>query len=278
MVSSSPDLKEKPLLWIKDYVHREYGLYFSERKLFTLESKLKRRAYQLDLDSLEEYAAYLRGNPDEVPFFLDAVTTNKTDFFREIPHWHYFEQELIPAWQDESELRIWSAACSSGEEPYTAALLLERERRKSRYKVPPYRILASDISEEVLRQGISAVYPDKSLEPVRKYDQSLIKNFFHRDQQGNYRLDDSIKSNVFFRQFNLKFKNRPFRKKFHLIQVRNVLIYFDQDMIQNVISNCERLLTDGGILMISHTETLQGIEHNLEQVKTSIFQKNSGSI
>ncbi|MFP4687736.1 MAG: CheR family methyltransferase [bacterium] len=276
MVTGSPSLKESPLLWIKDYVHREYGLYFSERKMFTLESKLKRRVYQLELDSIEEYAEYFRGNPDEVPFFLDTVTTNKTDFFRELPHWHYFEQELIPAWQDKKEIRIWSAACSSGEEPYTAGLLLEREKRKSRYDIPPYRILASDISEEVLRQGTRAVYPDKSLEPVRKYDPSLSSDFFHRDQQTNYRLDDSVKENVFFRQFNLKFKNRPFRKKFHLIMVRNVLIYFDQAMIQNVISNCERLLVDKGILMISHTETLQGIDHDLNQVKTSIFQKSEG--
>ena len=268
-----PDIKvDEPLAWIRQHVHEKYGIYFPENKLYSLQSKLKRRVRELELEDIEQYAEYFRDNPDEVPYFLDAVTTNKTKFFREEKHWEFMEEELLAEWKDKSDLRIWSAACSSGEEPYTVGMLLE-EAKKSYTGFPSYRILASDISEEVLRVGARGIYFEKDLNPIRSYSPGFVSEYLEEEEEGKYRVIDKIRNNVYFRQFNLKFDRDPFRYKFDLIIVKNVLIYFDREMIENVILNCEDLLADDGILYISHTESINDIDHNLDKIQPSIFRK-----
>ncbi len=265
-------VSEEPLAWIRQHVHAEYGIYFPENKLYSLESKLKRRVRKLDLEGIGDYAGYLRDNPDEVPYFLEAITTNKTKFFRETKHWDFLENKIIPRWRKKNKLRIWSAACSSGEEPYTIAILLEEAKQKYS-DFPGYQILASDISEEIIRVGARGIYPSQALNPVRQYDKNFVGKYFERDEQGNYRVLDHIREQIYFRQFNLKFKSNPFRRKFDLIITKNVLIYFDQQMIQNVVANSEQLLNPGGLFFISHTESLHEVDHKLNKIQPSIFQK-----
>jgi len=263
---------EEPLAWIRQHVHEEYGIYFPESKIYSLKSKLQRRVRNLELEDVAEYARHLRDNPDEVPYFLDAITTNKTKFFREPKHWHFMEEELIPAWRGKNEIRIWSGACSSGEEPYTMAILLE-EAHRNHSTYPRYRVLASDISEEVLRRGSRGIYHNRDLQPVKKYNSQFVSRYFDRDPQGNFQVNRDIRRKVYFRQFNLTFKSNPFSRKFDLIVLKNVLIYFDNEMIQNVIDNSTELLADNGHLIISHTESLHEIEHSLGKISPSIFQK-----
>ncbi|MFB6356857.1 MAG: protein-glutamate O-methyltransferase CheR [bacterium] len=267
--------EEDALEFIRRHVHENYGIYFPDEKLYSLKSKLERRMTKVDCESLRDYADYLQGNPDEIPFFLDAITTNKTYFFREPNHWKYFEEHLIPAWKDQSEVRIWSAACSSGEEPYTASILMEEALRQGIINLPSdYKVLGSDVSEQVLRVGSRGIYSRDQVQKVREYRVSFAEHYFEEDEQSNYRVSESLQNHVYFRQFNLVFNGNPFRKQFDLILLRNVLIYFDQEMIQNVIRHCEQLLSPGGYLFIGHTETIREIDHTLEKQAPSIFQKN----
>lgn len=262
-------LEEAPLKWLRDHLHEQYGIYFPEEKLYSLESKIKRRFQKLGLESLLKYVKHLKGNPDEVPFFLDAVTTNKTYFFREQVHWDFVRDQILPDWESRSDLiRVWSAACSSGQEAYSVAMLLEDSPAPISYK-----ILASDISEKIIRVGSRGIYSSRAREKVRDFDPTFEERFFNEYEGASYRVIEAIRRHVYFRQFNLKFHSNPFRKAFDLIMLRNVLIYFDTEMIQNLIHHCENLLKKGGFLFIGHTETLMDVSHSLKKIQPSIYRK-----
>ncbi|MFB6345893.1 MAG: protein-glutamate O-methyltransferase CheR [bacterium] len=274
MVAISPssiDQTENPLKWIRQHLHSNYGIYFPEEKLYSLRSKLKRRCRELGLNSIQEYAQHLAGDPDEIPYFLDTITTNKTYFFREDVHWQFLEKQLhnsgIPG---DGEIRVWSAACSSGEEAYSAAMVLDNHGSSR-----PFRILATDVSEKIIRVGARGIYPKADLEPLREYNPRLKSLYFEPHSGRTVRLRKKLRSKVFFRQFNLKFCTNPFERSFDVILLRNVLIYFDQEMIQSVISHCEELLAEDGYLIIGVTENLHNIQHGLIKVQPSIFRKDS---
>jgi chemotaxis protein methyltransferase CheR len=256
-----------PLQRIRRHVHEEYGIYYPDEKTSVLRSSLRPRVQEVELDSLREYADFLEDNPDEIPAFLDAITTNKTYFFREEDHWTFMDEQFLEDRPFEEPLRIWSAACSSGEEPYTAAFLTHDS------SVQQYRILASDISEKILRTGTRGIYTGEDLEPVDDYCNHFRDLYFEETDTGVYRVRDVIKKNVHFRQFNLTFDSNPFQRGFDLILLRNVLIYFDDEMIRNVIRHCERLLNPGGYLFIGHTENIDSVDHGLKYVQPSIFRK-----
>ncbi|MFB6356859.1 MAG: protein-glutamate O-methyltransferase CheR, partial [bacterium] len=219
---------------------------------------------------------YLRNNPDEITPFLDVISTNTTKFYREQRHWEYLMDELVPAWRDQSRINAWSAACSSGEEPYTLALLLEHSLRKgatTSLAGRPYRILSTDLSDDVLRRGMRGVYSKDAFEPLADQYPNIVRNYCQQRKNGYLKIDEEIRDRVVFRQFNLKSDNYPYRRKFDLVLIRNVLIYFDNEMKQHVIDGLSRSLKKGGTLFIGHSESLNNIDHQLTRERPAIYRK-----
>lgn len=267
--------ERKSLLNIRQYIHHNYGIFFKDCKLYSLENKIKKRLRFLPIQTLNEYETYLKNNPDEVPHFLDEVSTNKTAFFREIKHWEYLVEKLIPEWKNRpATIKAWSVACSTGEEPYTLAMLLNDHlcSNAENYREDTYKILASDISRQVLQATEEGSYPRERLNQVEQFDPEYVDEFFKRESS-SYKISPRLKKKMTLRRFNLSNEEYPFKNTFDLILCRNVMIYFDEAMIEHVIDRLTGCLKPRGYLFIGHTESLHEIEHSLTKIKPAIFRK-----
>ncbi len=256
---------------LKDFrndLYEKYGIFFPDKRFYQLKAKVDKRLRRLDLNSIEEYEEYLAANPDEISDLIDVISTNTTQFYREQRHWEFFINKLIPAWRKKSRVRIWSAACSSGEEPYTAAMILEQKLDSD------YRILATDLSRNVVGRGMRGIYRKLDLMPLEKAQPGTLENCCEKLPSGEYKIARRIRDKVIFRTFNLKSNKYPYTNKFDLAMVRNVLIYFDNKMTRHVIKNLNRSLVPGGHLFVGHSESLNNIETRLQKVKSAIYSKN----
>lgn len=262
---------DEQLRRFRDELYDEYGIYFPEKKFYQLRAKLGKRLRRLDLESLEEYRQYLRESSGEISKFLDVISTNTTRFYREPRHWDFMREELFERWRNRSKILGWSAACSSGEEPYTLAALCEQAR--SRDHSFDYRVLATDLSEGVLRRGKRGLYSARALEPLKDLDPGVVPEFFTRGDRGKFRVEQRLRDRVVFRQFNLKTPSYPYEDKFDLILLRNVIIYFDQKMTEHVIENLAAALRPGGHLFVGHSESLSRLNHSLEKVRPAIYRR-----
>ncbi|MFP4687735.1 MAG: CheR family methyltransferase [bacterium] len=251
----------------RDQLYEDYGIYFPDKRFYQLKAKVDKRLRKLDLNSLGEYQEYLTSNVDEVSDLIDVISTNTTQFYREPRHWEFFVEKLIPRWQNKRRVRIWSAACSSGEEPYTAALILEQKLKAD------YRILATDLSQNVVARGIRGIYRRRDLMPLEKALPGTLENCCKKLPGDRYEIDQRIRDRVIFRTFNLKSKSYPYINKVDLALVRNVLIYFDDKMIHHVIENLNRALVRGGHLFVGHSESLNNIKTKFNKVKSAIYRK-----
>jgi chemotaxis protein methyltransferase CheR len=261
----------------RTFIYEKYGIYFEVKKLFSLKYKLARRMRVLECDSLKEYLVCLDRNPDEIPLLLDEISTNKTYFFREPQHWNFLKQEILPALKPGSHnYHVWSVACSTGEEPYSAAMLMDNFRRWNPGNFS-FRILGTDLSQGVLKQAIQAIYNEADIKKVRQFSKEFVTRYFEKNPEGSgWRIKKNIQKLVFFRQFNLREENYPVSNKFDLIICRNVLIYFDAEMISHTINELTKALKPGGYLFTGHTEPLNNIRHCLTKVQPAIYKKNDG--
>ncbi|MEO0587870.1 MAG: protein-glutamate O-methyltransferase CheR, partial [Planctomycetota bacterium] len=247
---------------LRKIVYDRAGIHFQDSKKYVLESRLARRVEELDFDSFDQYLMFLTAGPyqmDEFQEMFNRITINETSFFRNEPQLDAFERQilsgLLEARSKTKTLRIWSAACSSGEEPYTLAMQVHRSLgvRLSDWRI---EILGTDISEKVLMQAQSGVYGHYA---VRSVNPMILSRYFQQD--GNqYVLDPTIKSMVHFEKLNLK--DRAAAKRFgtfDIIFCRNVLIYFDDQMRQRVVQMYHDQLADDGTLLIGHSESLRNL-------------------
>jgi chemotaxis protein methyltransferase CheR len=211
----------------------------------------------------------------ELVVLLDSITTNHTSFFREPEHFQFLTQTVVPEWtmtHPGTPLEIWSAACSSGEEPYTLAVTLHDtlpNAEKTRF-----RILASDLSTKVLRIAEQGVY---KMERVEGIPLETLRRHFERGmgaQEGLARVNTTLRQRVEFRQLNL-LEIGSLDRTFAVIFCRNVMIYFDRQVQQRVVSMLERHLRPGGYLFISHSESLNGVTHGLRWVAPAIYQRRT---
>jgi chemotaxis protein methyltransferase CheR len=274
-VSGDDDIDDS-LIAIRDYLEDRYGISFAYEKLYSLEHKLERRLKALSLESFSEYKRYLKDNSDEIHNFLDEVSTNKTAFFREPKHWEFLIETVFPEWITRNQpIKAWSVPCSSGEEPYSLAMLVDDylENRPKRQKKQLVKVLASDISRDVLRSTRIGKYDEKRLQQVREFDDRYPEKYFRPADDGGYVIDRKLKSDITLRTFNLNEKQYPIEKTFDLILCRNVLIYFEKDVISHVVNELSKCLTPGGYLFIGHTESLYDIDHDLQKTRPSVFRK-----
>jgi chemotaxis protein methyltransferase CheR len=249
---------------LRDFVHSYCGIYFDDGSKFLLERRLLRRLEQHRLRSFEEYYHYLRYDrkkDEELAILVDNLTTNETYFFREVPQLRAFSEEILPELRrtlaDRKALRIWSAGCSTGEEPYTIAmLLLESGDWWRDWQV---EILGSDINQRVLHTARKGVYKKSA---HRASSPEMIAKYFVEEEKGDYRIVDRVKELVSFSYLNLL---DPYKtsliSNMDVIFCRNVIIYFDKEAKKKVIESFHHKLREGGYLLLGHSESLINISN-----------------
>jgi chemotaxis protein methyltransferase CheR len=265
---------------LAQFVTGELGIKMPESKVSMIQSRLLRRVRELGLESIDAYCEHLfstNGAEAERSHFINAVTTNKTDFFREPLHFRYLTGTALPQLERTRDLGrsrtlfVWSAGCSSGEEPYTLAMVL------SEYAAlhPPLRfqILATDVSTKVLQTARAGIYARQLIAPVppelrRRY---LLQA---RGEQCSVRVKPSLRESISFHQLNFMDADYCVREMFDVIFCRNVLIYFDRMTQQSVIAKLCRNLNPGGYLFVSHSESLSGLDLPLISLGSSCFRKH----
>lgn len=250
----------------------ELGIRMPDSKISMIQSRLVRRVRELGLESLDGYCEHLfasdASDAERVRFF-NAVTTNKTDFFREPQHFGYLTQRVLPHFSDR-RIAVWSAACASGEEPYTLAMVLSEYAAAC--PLFDFRILATDISTDVLRIATEGIYSRQQIGPVppelrRKY---LLRA---RDQGGLVRISPALRRTVCFHRLNLMDADYGVRDMFDVIFCRNVLIYFDRCVQEAVVGKLCRNLNPGGYLFAGHSESLSGLDLPLISAGSSCYRK-----
>jgi len=243
---------------IRDYIYEQSGIYISDTKKYLIENRLSRILQEKKLTNFEEYFKLIKFNTNgnELTRLFDAVTTNETYFFRESHQLTTLVDEVIPKIinnkNGSGKLKVWSAACSTGEEPYTISMMLMEKR----LAVSSFEIHASDISEGVLASAKRGVYNSYS---VRNIPDTYINKYFAPINQ-DFNLHATVKSTVNFSKVNL-IENRNFKsiRNIDVIFCRNVLIYFDTKAKQKVVSNLYDSLNPGGYLIIGSSESLHNI-------------------
>ncbi len=260
---------------LRQLIYEKTGIYFQDNKRYLLESRVGRRLNELGLPDGRAYLQFLQNGHarDEFRHLINAITINETYFFRAPAHLEVLEQHILPEWARTKRLvRIWSAGCSSGEEPYTLALFL-RDRIQPRYPYMRFEIIGTDINTEVLQQAQQGLYGEYA---VRNVPPTYLQRYFIR--RGNhYQLREEIRKMVRFQVLNLAdMAAMNAMRHFDLIICANVLIYFDDNMKRRVVQCFYRSLVPGGYLFIGFSETLYGISQAFQPVrfgKTIVYRK-----
>ena len=248
---------------LRKIVYDRAGIHFQDSKKYVLETRLARRLEELEFDDFDQYFMFLTSGPyqsDEFQEMFNRITINETSFFRNPAQMQVFEDRVLPELLERRRatktLRLWSAACSSGEEPYTLAMIVHRclGVRLADWKI---EILGTDISEKVLDLAQAGRYPQYALKTT---EPRTLSRYFKAEGR-DYLLDPEIRSMVHFEKFNLKDTYAARRYgSFDAIFCRNVLIYFDQPMKQGCMQMFHKQLADDGTLMIGHSETIHDLD------------------
>jgi chemotaxis protein methyltransferase CheR len=262
-------------------VYERTGIALGPHKRHLLRARLGRRLRALGCTTFSQYHQYLMdpgaGGADEMRAFINAITTNKTDFFREGHHFQFLSGPWAEARRADGDrtgrrrLRFWSAACSSGEEPYTLAIVLNEARL-----VPPLwdtRILASDIDTNVLAQTEGGVYAMERAAPIPR---DLLRRYFlHREGPDGeeVRVRPQLQQLLTVRRINLADPVWPLRSRFDVIFCRNALIYFDRTMQKNILERLVSLLEPGGLLFLGHAESVFGLIDGLAHLGNTIYAR-----
>lgn len=267
-------MTEEEFLRIHRFLKRKYGIDMSRKKTI-VEGRLENYVRNGGWQSYTEYMDAIEQDVSGVleKKLVDLLSTNHTYFMREAEHFDFLKQEILPWLKKKEEhtrdLRIWCAASSSGEEPYTLAMVmtdffgLEQNRWDT-------QLLATDVSTEILQQAIRGIYTEEQIAPL---PDSWKRRFFKViPGTGQYRVKEELKKQVLFRKFNLM-DPFPFRKKMHVVFLRNVMIYFDEETKRNVLKKIYDCLEPGGYLFLGRTETLNRDKIPFQLVTPSVFRK-----
>lgn len=265
----------------RDLIYRTVGISLSDAKRQLVQSRLRKRLIHHGLTTFRAYYDRLIAegeNSPEMGTFINCITTNKTDFFREAHHFEFVKNTIAPALieQERQGLRppcvqVWHAGCSTGEEPYTLGMTLaEIFPPGGRWQV---RQLASDIDTDVLAKAEAGIYDEERTQPIPA---PLLKKYFLRGkgtQEGRYRVVSALRDRITFRQINLLASNWNIRPnaRFDMIFCRNVIIYFDKPTQKRLIERYRQYLRPGGTLFIGHSESLLGISDAFDNLGHTIY-------
>ena len=264
------NISQDEFILFKEYIYNHIGISLSDQKITLLRTRLNKRLRELNFKSFNEYYIYLEKTPTEHTALVSAISTNVTYFFREENHWSFLTKHINKIIQKNKKLRVWSSACSTGEEPYSMGMFLKEHYPSiDEYDI---KILATDISHEAIKKAQVAQY---NTEQVCTLSKNHIDNYFNSlSNSTHFGLSDEVKKLVMFRTFNLVYGNYNLFKhiNFNLIFCRNVLIYFDEETKQKVADNLTNQLQKGGYLFIGHSESLRS-HKQLKYIAPSIYQK-----
>ncbi|SYZ74387.1 Chemotaxis protein methyltransferase [Candidatus Zixiibacteriota bacterium] len=266
-------MKETTFNKIRDLVYERSGISLGDNKQALVRARIAKRMRFLNIADYAEYYHYAVEDTsgEEIQQMLEAISTNVTSFYREPSHFD-FMRESIDSWMASGRkaLRFWSAASSTGEEPYTMAIeILETIGNRP----ADIKILATDISSRVLEISVTGEYTEDKVAPVPKHLRT--KYFTRHGQNGRhiYRVNDRLRDMIIFRQFNLSTPPYPIRKQLDMIFCRNVMIYFDRRVRSGLIHEFNRLLKPGGYLLVGHAESITGMSDGFRCVRPSIYLK-----
>ena len=275
-------LNEEEFRLIRDLIYNHCGLYFDADSKYLLDRRLLQRLAHHKLAGFREYYQFLkydRKKEEEIADIMDLLTTNETYFFREAFQLRAFTDEILPELmqlkQRERTLRIWSAGCSTGEEPYTIAMLMLELDCFQGWRI---EIVGSDISQRVVQHARKGIYGKSSF---RATDERYLKRYFTEAEGGGYRVCDAVRERVTISQMNLFDANRlALLGKMDVIFCRNVIIYFDQASKKRVIESFHNTLRSGGYLLLGHSESLMNIStaFALRHLKNDMVYQKTGDI
>jgi chemotaxis protein methyltransferase CheR len=264
---------------LSEFIYQEYGIKMPPVKKVMLQSRLQKRLRELNILTFREYVDYVfskDGQDNEVIHMIDVVSTNKTDFFREPVHFEFLANTIIPEFYDDTHgkgtLKVWSAGCSSGEEPYTIAITLNE--CKERYPGYDFSILGTDISMRILHSAVDAIYKENRVEGVPLY---IKRKYFLKSRDRNnptVRIIQDLRRKVSFARLNFMDNAYSVHDSFDVIFCRNVLIYFDRETQESVINKLCTKLKPTGYFFLGHSESITSMQVPLKQIKPTIFKKN----
>ncbi|WP_028579978.1 CheR family methyltransferase [Desulfogranum japonicum] len=275
------ELSPRDFTRLSGFIYGQLGIKMPESKKCMLTGRLGKRLRVLELQNFREYCEYLfsdQGMQEELVHLIDAVTTNKTDFFREPGHFDYLVNTALPTMQIlnrgryRKKWRVWSAGCSTGEEPYTLAMVLsEYQEMMQGFS---FEILATDVARRVLQVASRAVYPVERITPVSS---RYRKKYFLRgkgSRNGEVRVNKQLRHRVSFGHLNFMDEDFGLPNMVDVIFCRNVIIYFDKQTQEKLMHKFYRYLNPGGYLFLGHSESLQGHQTPLIQVAPTVYRRS----
>lgn len=259
---------------LTNYIKKNYGIYIKREKSSLLTGRLNNVLKKGGFSSFSDYYEYIISDNTgrALVTLIDKITTNHTFFMREAEHFFYFRQEVLPYLSRnvaDNDLRIWSAGCSTGEEPYTLAMILYDYFKKEKLWWDT-KVLATDISQRVLDTAKKGIYNNQG---VAVLPPAWQQNYFNKIDNEKSVLTDNIKNEVIFRRFNLMEEVFPFKRKFHVIFCRNVMIYFDGKTKDRLLNKFYNSMERGGHLFIGHSESLGCNTTKFKYVMPSVYKK-----
>jgi len=282
MNRQADQISDRDFYRLRDLIGSQCGMVLAPAKRIMLETRLGKRVRALGLDSLAAYCEFIRsprGKKEEWPSFIDAITTHKTNFFREPAHFDFLLERALPellrygAAGTRRPLRLWSAGCSTGEEPYTLAIVLSGYLPSSGEPACLFRICATDISTAVLETAERAVYSEEDVQPV---PEELRRRCFLRSKdhcRGMVRIIPGIRALIEFRQLNLMEADYGFADPLDVVFCRNVMIYFERSTQELILNRICRTLRLGGFLFMGHAESLNGLNLPLVPVAPTVYRR-----
>ena len=268
-----PNLSDDDFLKLSEYTRQRFGIDLSQKRAM-VDSRLQNYLIDRGYQNFSQYFQCLANDKTgiEATALADRLSTNYTFFMREVEHFNYFRDTILPylaSTVKSKDLRIWSAGCSSGEEAYTLAMILSDYFGKVRFEWDK-KILGTDISSPVLETALQATYSE---EQIKDLPGIWKMNYFESAPNGGKRLVKSIRDEVIFRRFNLMETHFPFKQKFHVIFCRNVMIYFDNEVKRQLVNRLYDFTAEGGYLIIGHSESLNRKETNYQCVMPAVYRK-----
>ncbi|MFT4693101.1 MAG: chemotaxis protein methyltransferase CheR [Limisphaerales bacterium] len=265
--------------FIRDLIYEHSKITLEDCKNDLVHSRLGKRLRALGLDSYDQYCGLLRsadGGP-ELQFLIAAISTNHTFFFREEKHFEFLHNIAVPGMLSlvqrakDRTLRVWSAASSSGEEPYSLAMLLNEHPGLA--GPTSWELAATDISHEILRSAMAGIY---DLDRIRNVPNQWFRRYFllgKGSTANKCRIRPELQRKINFGQLNLFQPDYPFERPFHIIFCRNVMIYFNRQDRERLVARLHDCLVPGGYLMVGHSESLIGGQSAFETIQAAIYQK-----
>jgi chemotaxis protein methyltransferase CheR len=261
---------------IREIVYDRFGISLSDAKKSLVVGRLQKIIRSMGHNTFKQYYDHLIADKtgQSLNTLVNRITTNHTFFNRENAHFDFFRTVALPELtevlktQKSREIRIWSAGCSSGEEPYMLEIIMQ-EYFGNEYGMWNAGILATDISENVLNKAKAGIYSDDNIEHLPPF----AKKYFNRVGIDQWKVSDKIKKNVTFRRFNLMNETFPFKNPFHIIFCRNVMIYFNQETRNNLIAKFHNNLVLGGCFFIGHSESLGRAQSLYKYIMPAAYRK-----